>query len=134
MSTTKIKADIQELKLLNNSIAKCAEQLREYRQRKKQLEESIFNYMQHSEQPLNTIKMQDVEIVTIEKKFREKLKKDEKENTAVQLLQQSGVSNPRKTFKDLQEMMKGNEKTQKVLKVMSPAQAANMKSKKQHLK
>ena len=133
MSATKIKADISELKSINNNIQQLSEQLRPLRQRKKQLEESILQYMRsaNQDQPINTIKMQDIQIVAVEKKVREKLSKDEKEDTAVKLLQQSGVANARKTFAELQEMMKGEEKTEKKIKVLSQAQAMNLNMKKQ---
>ena len=139
MSSTKLKFDIQELKSINNNLQQLSEQIRPLRQRKKQLEDSILQQMKHLSQDgssVNTIKMQDVEIVTVDKKVREKMKKEEREENAMKLLQQSGVNihAARKTLKDLQEVMKGEAKSQPAIKLMTPTQAMNYKVKKGSLK
>ena len=116
--SSKVKADINELKNINIEIKRLSEQLKPLRERKKQIEANILDYMKSSgQQGLTAIKMNNVEVVTVEKKTREKMSKDEKESTAVQLLQQSGISNAKKTYKDLQEMLKGKEKSMPALKL-----------------
>ena len=45
------------------------------------------------------------------------IKKEEKENTAIQLLHQSGVNNARKVYRDMQELTKGKENVKKQIKL-----------------
>lgn len=116
--TTKIKADVQELTKINQEIKRLAIQMKQLRERKKKIEKDILAYMEQTgNHGLVTIRAKDVEITTAEKKTRQRLSKEEKENTAIQLLQQSGVSNPKKTYRDLQEMLKGKEEIHATLKV-----------------
>ncbi len=123
MSTLKIKTDINELKEINKEIKRLNDTIRPLRQRKKQLEEDILTYMnQNKNKNLTTIKMSDIEIMAIEKVKHERINKTEKESTAIQLLQQSGVTNPRKVYSDLQSMLKGAETTTKQLKVVNKAE------------
>jgi hypothetical protein len=116
MSITKVKQDVSELKKIDIEIKRLSDQLRPLRQRKKEIEEALLTYMQ-KQGDVTTIKLNDVELYSIEKTKREKLGKDEKEKTAITLLQQSGVSNPKKTYSDLQEMLKGKESTVPSLKL-----------------
>ena len=116
--SSKVKADITELNNINNEIKRLSEQLKPLRERKKTIESNILAYMKTvGEEGCIKIKLNNLEVVTVEKKVREKMSKDEKEQTAVQLLQQTGVNNPKKTYKDLQEMLKGKEKSAPALKV-----------------
>ncbi len=116
------KADVLELKNINNEIKKLTELMKPLKSRKKVLEAQILDYMKSiGDKGLTAIKLTDVEVVAVEKRTHEKMKKDEKENTAVQLLQQSGVQNPRKVFRDMQEMMKGKENVKKSVKLQNHA-------------
>jgi hypothetical protein len=64
--------------------------------------------------------MSNVEVEAVEKRLREKMKKQEKEHVAVQFLQQLGVHNPQRSFSQLQELIKGDERTVKTLKLKDP--------------
>jgi len=121
MSAAKIKQDVGELKNIDEKLRALHESIRPLRERKKQLEQSILQSMQSQggSQGLTQIKLPDVEITAVQKKVREKVKKSEKETSAIALLQQSGVKNARNTFKELQQVMKGAEKEVKKLKVTS---------------
>ena len=119
MATLKIKADVTELKKIQEELKRMGEVMKPLRKRKKEIEENILNYMKsNGKQGLQGIKLNDMEIVAVEKKTHQKLNKSEKESTGVQLLQQSGVTNPRKVYHDLQEMLKGKEDTKQALKMM----------------
>ena len=118
MAQAKLRTDIIELKTINKKIAELCASLKPLRQRKKTLEEQVLGYMKTTgEQGLLEIKMADVNITAVEKTKRERLKKDEKEDKAMQLLIRSGVANPGKVFKELQDTMKGKEAKTQVLKL-----------------
>ena len=118
MASLKIKADVQELTKINQEIKRLAIQMKQLRERKKKLEQDILTYMENTGQSgLVTIRAKDIEITAAEKRTRQRMSKEEKETTAIQLLQQSGVSNPKKTYRDLQEMLKGKEEIQSTLNV-----------------
>ena len=128
MASAQIKLHVNELAKINAEIKRLSDIIKPLRQRKKQIEDGILQYMQSvGNQGLTSIKLKDMELVTIEKKTRQKLKKDEKENTAVQLLQQSGVANARKMFYSLQEAMKGKEEMTHALKIKDPSKDKTVK-------
>ena len=120
MAALKIKTEINELKEIDKEIKRLNEAIRPLRQRKKQLEANILQYMNSNKgKELTTIKVNDLEITAVEKTKHERMNKSEKESTAIQYLQQSGVPNPRKAYNDLQQMLKGAETTTKSLKVVN---------------
>lgn len=127
MSVSRIKSDVIELKNIDKEIKRLNDLLKPLRKRKKEIEDEVLKYMENTgERGLTTIKMNDVEVVAVEKKVRERLKKDEKEQKAMQILHQNGVTNARRAFKDLQEMMKGKENTGHALKIKDAAKDANL--------
>lgn len=120
MSALKIKQDVIELKKIDTEIKRINETLKPLRARKKEIEASLLEYIESTNGRVTTIKLNDVEVVSVEKTKHEKLSKDEKEKTAIQLLSQSGVSNAKKVYNDLQEMLKGKESTVPTLKLRPP--------------
>lgn len=121
MASVRLKAEITELANLDAEIKRLMGLLKPLRQRKKVLEENILEYMTKNPSVggVNAIKVNNVEIKAVEKKSHEKVSKDEKEAQAIQLLQQSGVTNARRTFRDLQNALKGDEKVTQALKLVS---------------
>jgi len=118
MSNAKVKNDINELKKITAELSKLNELAKPLRQRKKELETALLTYMNSADKKgISTISLPDIEVLSVEKTVREKLDKDEKEYTAVQLLEQSGIQNPKKVYYDLQELMKGAETKTKKLKL-----------------
>ena len=122
MSAVKIKQDVIELKKIDAEIRRINETLKPLRARKKELETTLLQYMESTNGGVTTIKLNDVEVVSIDKTKHEKLSKLEKEKTAVELLSQSGVSNAKKIYYDLQEMLKGKESVVPSLKLRQPRQ------------
>lgn len=114
----RVKADVNELKNITDEINRLNAMLKPLRQRKKQIEEQILQFMERTgNNGLQQIKMNNVELVSVEKKHRERLRKEDKEKSAIELLQQSGIANARRVFNDLKDVMKGQETTTHVLKV-----------------
>ena len=122
MATLKLKADISELKSIEQELKRLNELMKPLRTRKKEIESNILKFMESSNQQqggvggIAAIKMSDVEVVAVEKKTREKLHKDEKEQHAIELLKSNGIQNASKVYSDLQEVLKGKEHTQNKLK------------------
>jgi uncharacterized protein YydD (DUF2326 family) len=130
MATLKLKADINELKNIEQELKRLNELMKPLRIRKKEIESNILKFMETSNnnQGIAAIKMSDVEVVAVEKKTREKLHKEEKEQHAIQLLKNSGIQNASKVYNDLQELMKGKEHTQNKLKFKDNSQSSNNSS------
>jgi len=115
-----VKADVNELKKIEAEIRRLNDLIKPLRKRKKEIEGKILTFMQSTgQQGLVKLKTNDIEVVAVEKTIRERVTKAEKEATAIQLLQQSGVQNPKKCYRDLQEMLKGKENVTQALKVKS---------------
>jgi len=109
MSNQKVRSDISELKKINAEISRLAQLMKPLKARKKEIEENVLAYMDevNKSQGVSVIKLQDVEVATVERRSRERMHKDDKEQAALQVLEQNGVANPKKLYYDLQEMMKG---------------------------
>jgi hypothetical protein len=109
MSSQKVRSDSTELKKINAEISRLAQLMKPLKARKKEIEENLLKYLAevNKTQGVNVIKLQDIEIAAVERRTRERLHKDEKEQAALQVLEQNGVANPRKLYSDLQEMIKG---------------------------
>ena len=121
--SARIKADITELKNLGLEIKRLNAVLTPLKHRKKILETTILTYMKQGN-GLTTINVSNVQISSIEKKTRERMSKSEKDETVIQLLQQSGVVNPSKTYRTLQEMTKGIKERRKEITTEKEALAA----------
>jgi hypothetical protein len=121
MATLKLKADISELQNIEQELKRLSELMKPLRARKKEIETNILKFMEttnkQQQQTISAIKMSNVELVAVEKKTREKLHKEEKEQHAIQLLKSNGIQNASKVYNDLQELMKGKEQTQNKLKI-----------------
>jgi hypothetical protein len=113
----RIKAEITELKNIGQEIKRLNAALLPLRQRKKLLEASILTYMKQGN-GLSTINLSNVQISQVEKTTRERMTKSEKDGTAIQLLQQSGVVNPAKTYNALKEMTKGKQNVTQAIKLV----------------
>ncbi len=119
MSASQIKSDISELTNIDKELKRLNELAKPLRQRKKQLEESILNYMNTNggDKGLKAIKMTDVQIECVQKKRHERLGKDDKEVNVVQYLASKGLNDPRKAYYELQELTKGKEEIKQSLKL-----------------
>ena len=122
MSAVKIKQDVIELKKIDAEIKRINDILKPLRARKKELETNLLQYMESTNGGVTTIKLNDVEVVSVEKTKHEKLSKVDKEKTGIQLLSQYGVNinNAKKAYYDLQEMLKGKESVVPSLKLRPP--------------
>ncbi len=115
---SKVKSDVSALKKINAELARLNELCKPLRKQKKEIEVRLLEYMNAKKgEPIQSIQLPDAEVVSIEATKREKLDKDEKEYSACQLLEQSGINNAKKVYYDLQEILKGKETTTRKLKL-----------------
>lgn len=120
MSNARVLAEMSELNQIKAELKRLRGLMEPLKQRQKQIEANMQQHMARTgERGLK--KMIDprtnTQIELVEKKTRERMKKDEKEAMAVQFLQQMGVTNPRRAFAALQDVMKGEEQTVQTLQV-----------------
>jgi hypothetical protein len=114
-TATEIRSNMKELKDINTEIKRLNYLLKGYRERKKELEETIIEYLERTGQP--GIKYEDLIVLAGEKKARDRKKKEEKEYDVLTLLEQNGVRNSRGLYNDILEAMKGEEKVVSSLKI-----------------
>lgn len=114
-TATQIRAEMKELKNINLEIKRLSVGLKGLRDRKKELEESILEYLDRTGQP--GIKYEDLIVLAGEKKGREKKSKDEKELDVLTILEHHGVGESRNVYKDIMNALKGEQKTAPSLKI-----------------
>jgi hypothetical protein len=114
-TATEIRSNMKELKDINTEIKRLNFLLKGYRERKKELEDNIMEYLERTGQP--GIKYEDLIVLSGERKARERKKKEEKEYDVLTLLEQNGVRNSRVLYNDILEAMKGEEKVVSSLKI-----------------
>lgn len=120
MSNARVLAEMSELNQIKAELKRLRDLMEPLKKRQKQIEANMQQHMTRTgERGLK--KMIDprtnTQIELVEKKTRERLKKEEKETMAIQFLQQMGVTNPRRAFAALQDVMKGEEQTVQTLQV-----------------
>lgn len=114
-TATEIRSNMKELKDINTEIKRLNIVLRGYRERKKELEENIIEYLDRTGQP--GIKYEDLIVLAGEKKARDRKKKEEKELDVLTLLEERGIRDSRNLYNDILEAMKGEEKVVSSLKI-----------------
>jgi hypothetical protein len=114
-TATEIRSNMKELKDINTEIKRLNIVLKGYRDRKKELEENIIEYLDRTGQP--GIKYEDLIVLAGEKKARDRKKKEEKELDVLTLLEERGIRDSRNLYNDILEAMKGEEKVVSSLKI-----------------
>jgi hypothetical protein len=114
-TATEIRSNMKELKDINTEIKRLNIILKGYRDRKKELEETIIEYLDRTGQP--GIKYEDLIVLAGEKKARDRKKKEEKEFDVLTLLEERGIRDSRNLYNDILEAMKGEEKVVSSLKI-----------------
>lgn len=114
-TATEIRSNMKELKDINTEIKRLNILLKGHRDRKKELEENIIEYLDRTGQP--GIKYEDLIVLAGEKKARDRKKKEEKELDVLTLLEERGIRDSRTLYNDIIEAMKGEEKVVSSLKI-----------------
>lgn len=114
-STTRIANDMKELKTINNEIRRITIQLKNLRDKKKDLEKHILSFLKQEEQP--GLRYQEMVVLSGEKKIRDKKDKEQKEQEIINLLENAGVNDAKNTYNTILEAMKGEQHTVPTLKI-----------------
>lgn len=113
--TSDVKSYVTELKNINDELKSLRIKTIKLNHRKKELEEKLVDYLDKNEQ--NGVKFKGTAVIKEEKDKHVPLKKKEKNQTAIFLLQQNGVKNPEKVYKELIDKLKGDVVTKKFIKL-----------------
>jgi hypothetical protein len=114
-STVRIANDMKELKTINNEIRRVSIQLKNLRDKKKEIETHILSFLKHEEQP--GLRYQEMVVLSGEKKIRDKKDKNQKEEEIISLLENAGVSDAKNTYTNILEAMKGEQHIVPTLKI-----------------
>jgi hypothetical protein len=109
MTDEKVVGDLREYKTLNAEISRMAKQLKDLRISKTKIETRIRDYIHDKNLP--GVKYENIVVLSTEKTSRKKLKKKEKEDNAMEVLQHMGILDPKDALAKILESMKGEKET-----------------------
>jgi len=110
-----VRDDLKELAKIYDTIKKLSNEIKELRERKKELESNLLDYLQEKQEV--GLRYESFIFFPKDKKIRKKLKKKEREETAVRVLEEYGVNQPKEAYEKLMDSMKGEEEVVPVIKV-----------------
>lgn len=110
-----IQSYISEIKNLNIELKRINKQATGIRKRIKDLEQNIINYLSKKEQP--GVKFQDIAIVVENKTKREYKAKKDKEDAAIKILENRGISDSKYVLEQILEARRGNPVEDKKIKI-----------------
>jgi len=111
----KIVGDLKELKNLTSEIKRLNAESKLLRIKKKEIEERINEYLHTVDQP--GVKYGDIVVLTKERTTRKRLKKKEKEEKGIAVLEEMGVVNAKEALNTILESMKGEEQVVESLQI-----------------
>lgn len=117
MSTTAIVGVINELESIRKELKALREQSRRLNGRKAQLEGEILAFMEAKEQ--SGLKYKGLKIEAEEKEVFARLKKADKEQSAISTLRQHGVADAERAYHALVESMRGEAKHKYKVKIVA---------------
>ena len=104
---SKTVSDLKELKNISSEIKRLNSETKALRMKKKEIEERIFEYLKEQEQP--GVKYGDIVVLSKESVRRKRLKKKEKEDNAIQVLEDMGILDAKTALTSILDSMKGAE-------------------------
>lgn len=110
-----VREDLKELSKIYETIKKLMNEIKDLRDRKKTIEQNLLEYLQKTEEV--GLRYESFIFFPKDKKIRKKLKKKEREETAIRVLEDYGVDQPKEAYEKLLESMKGEEEIVPVIKV-----------------
>jgi chaperonin cofactor prefoldin len=110
-----VREDLMELSKIYEKLKKMCQEMKELRDRKKKIEENLITYIQETEEV--GLKCGSFIFFPKDKKVRKKLKKKEREEVAVQVLEDYGANNPKEAYEKMMDALKGEESVVPVIKV-----------------
>jgi 3-mercaptopyruvate sulfurtransferase SseA len=113
--SSEIASMVNELQALTTEIKNRTKELFKLRARKDDLDQKILEFL--DEKNLPGAKYKNIAVVSSDKSSRIRKKKTEKMEEAVSILRHHGISNGEKIFHEIQEALKGDQTSKKVLKI-----------------
>lgn len=112
-----IKGDTIELQKLDMEIKRLNKQINELRKKRNLLKSNIDQYLESKQLP--GVKCGNVAIIREEKeKYSSKgIKKSDKEELAISLLKERGITNAKEVYKELQDTLKGEKVIESTIKL-----------------
>lgn len=111
----KVVSDLKELKNVSSEIKRLNAESKVLRLKKKDIEERIMEYLHEVDQP--GVKYGDLIVLSKERTTRKRLKKKEKEENAIGILEGMGVINAKEALTSILDSMKGEETTVESLQI-----------------
>lgn len=105
--TERVVDHLRDLKTVTTEIKRLNAQVKLLRIKKKEIEDSIMEYLHEVDQP--GVKYGDLVVMHKERTTHKRLKKKEKEENAVSVLENMGVMNAKEALQTILESMKGEE-------------------------
>jgi hypothetical protein len=116
-----ISSLIKEANKLGIEIRRLNNQIKEYRKRKKEVEDQILNYMSNNQIP--ALQFNDSVVILVEPKMKKKpKKKEERVHDSIELIRDWGVENPEELLQQLNDARYGQDEPIKVLKIKNNLQ------------
>jgi len=110
-----VREDLKELSKIYENLKNLALQMKDLRDRKKQIETNLIDYLQQTEEV--GLRYNSFIFFPKDKKVRKKLKKKERDETAIRVLEDYGVDQAKEAYEKLMDAMKGEEEIVSVIKV-----------------
>ncbi len=112
---TTVRSYLKELNKIYLEDKKLDDQRKLLKLRKVELEAQVLKYIKEKQIP--GVKYENIEVLSKEKKQRIRMTKNEKEDAARKILEDSGISNSQEVLKKMFESMKGEEITVDAIKI-----------------
>ena len=110
-----VREDLIELSNIYEKLKNISQEMKELRDRKKDIESNLIKYLQDTEEV--GLKCGSFIFFPKDKKIRKKLKKKEREEVAIRVLEDYGANQPKEAYEKLLDAMKGEEEIVPVIKV-----------------
>lgn len=107
--------DLRELKNITSEIKRLNAEGKVLRLKKKEIEDRISDYLREENQP--GVKYGDIVVLSKESVRRKRLKKKEKEEKAVAVLEEMGILDAKQALTTILDSMKGDEYIQESLQI-----------------
>jgi hypothetical protein len=110
-----IAINMSELKNINVEIKRLGNQMKILKNKKKELEENITEYLKEKES--EAVRYKSMLVVAKEKKHRIKKNKSERESEIMSILQKAGINNTEKIMGEIKGALQGKETMINCLKI-----------------
>ena len=112
---SEIVSTVQEIDILEREIKTMRISLSKLIKRKKELETTIIDFLDHKDQP--GLKYKDITIISEEKDRHKRLKKTDRVDKGTHVLRKYGVHNAEEVLKELMINLKGDAVPYKTVKI-----------------